>query len=240
MDLTWPFLFPLGIVAALAIVQSMFGVGLLVFGTPTLLLAGFPFDRALALLLPASATISAAQLWQIRDRRLVQSSYLAWTVPCVAITLAVVLHYELRLDLKRLVGGLLLVTAMLRWSPPIQLALRAGLVRHQRAYLLAMGIVHGACNMGGGLLTLFATALHPTKEAARANIAAIYLAFASIQLTVLATLKPSVFDALCGCTPLMALVSYTIGNRLFRLSSPVSYQSMLSVIMLLYGTVLLF
>ena len=54
--------FALLVVALLTLVQSVFGVGLLVFGTPTLLLAGCDFDRALALLLPASLCVSAAQL----------------------------------------------------------------------------------------------------------------------------------------------------------------------------------
>ncbi len=49
-------------VLVLAVVQSVFGVGLLVFGTPTLLLLGYPFDQVLAYLLPCSILISALQV----------------------------------------------------------------------------------------------------------------------------------------------------------------------------------
>ena len=43
------------IISVLSIVQSLFGIGLLVFGTPTLLLMGYPFPNTLAILLPAVA-----------------------------------------------------------------------------------------------------------------------------------------------------------------------------------------
>ena len=42
------------IIALLAVVQSIFGMGILVFGTPTLLLIGFDFTTVLGLLLPSS------------------------------------------------------------------------------------------------------------------------------------------------------------------------------------------
>ena len=50
------------IIIAFAIVQSIFGMGLLVFGTPTFLLLGYSFGEVLNLLVPASVAISALQL----------------------------------------------------------------------------------------------------------------------------------------------------------------------------------
>jgi hypothetical protein len=48
------------IVAALAAVELLLGVALLVFGTPTLLLIGFSFQQVLAYLLPCSITALTA------------------------------------------------------------------------------------------------------------------------------------------------------------------------------------
>jgi hypothetical protein len=50
------------VVVAFAVLQSVFGVGLLVFGTPTLLLAGFTFAETLGYLLPCSLVISVLQV----------------------------------------------------------------------------------------------------------------------------------------------------------------------------------
>src|SRR5689334_18088908 len=52
------------LVLILAAIQSVFGVGLLVFGTPILLLIGFPFPVVLAYLLPCSLVISTLQIAQ--------------------------------------------------------------------------------------------------------------------------------------------------------------------------------
>ena len=48
-----------------------------------------------------------------------------------------------------------------------------------------MGFVHGISNMGGGFLTIFATALYDDKARTRANIAYGYLVFAVSQISVL-------------------------------------------------------
>ena len=50
------------IVFIFSIIQSIFGVGLLLFGTPTLLLLGYSYEVTLWTLLPASITISIIQI----------------------------------------------------------------------------------------------------------------------------------------------------------------------------------
>ena len=54
--------FLVSIIALFSIVQSMFGVGLLLFGTPTLLLLEYSYSETLWLLLPCSLTISLIQV----------------------------------------------------------------------------------------------------------------------------------------------------------------------------------
>ena len=49
------------IVALFSIIQSIFGVGLLLFGTPTLLLIGYSYSETLWVLLPCSIVISLIQ-----------------------------------------------------------------------------------------------------------------------------------------------------------------------------------
>ena len=67
-----------GIVALLAIVQSVFGMGILVFGTPTLLLMGYDFTSVLGLLLPASVSISAVQAGSARRRAVPAAERSRW------------------------------------------------------------------------------------------------------------------------------------------------------------------
>ena len=54
--------FEISILFSLVIFQSLFGVGLLLFGTPIFLLLGYNFETTLILILPVSITISLLQL----------------------------------------------------------------------------------------------------------------------------------------------------------------------------------
>ena len=55
----------------LTIVQSLLGVGLLLFGTPTLLIIGYSYSETLWMILPSSILISLTQV--IFDKDLIKS-----------------------------------------------------------------------------------------------------------------------------------------------------------------------
>ena len=59
-----------GLILVLALVQSLFGVGILLFGTPILLIMGYEYQEALMYLLPASAALSWSQVWDFRTYKL--------------------------------------------------------------------------------------------------------------------------------------------------------------------------
>ena len=85
------------IVFLFSTVQSLFGVGLLVFGTPTLLLLGFSFEETIAYLLPCSILISLMQTLGGRQH-IGELRHQIWiySVPCIVIGLALVLSRVLR------------------------------------------------------------------------------------------------------------------------------------------------
>ncbi len=61
--------FEISILFSLVIFQSLFGVGLLLFGTPIFLLLGNNFESTLILILPVSITISLLQLIYHKNSR---------------------------------------------------------------------------------------------------------------------------------------------------------------------------
>jgi len=60
------------LILILSLFQSVFGVGLLLFGTPTLLALGVPFFETLSIILPPSLSISLLQV--VRNYHLIESS----------------------------------------------------------------------------------------------------------------------------------------------------------------------
>ena len=74
--MTAEFFTVMAVIAVLSVVQSGFGMGVLIFGTPTLLLLGKDFTEAICMLVPASFVISLLQLTTSRQDRVVVSRHL--------------------------------------------------------------------------------------------------------------------------------------------------------------------
>jgi uncharacterized membrane protein YfcA len=235
------FWFLLITVGTFSIVQSLFGVGLLVFGTPTLLLAGYSFEDTIASLLPSSLLISLMQV--LHGRRYIselRDRVLLYCIPFIAIGLALVLNDMLTLDVRILVGAALMFSAVARLDQRIQGALASLLKRYTPFYLMAMGFLHGISNMGGGFLTIFVGTLYSDKEKTRANIAFGYFVFAASQIAVLLVFQPQTLGLQSLGLAAVAFAAYqTIGNFIFLKSSRSVYQRLITAFMIAYGVLLI-
>lgn len=229
------------VIAVCATVQSIFGLGLLVFGTPTLLMMGLAFPDVLTMLLPASMTISTLQVLDGRHTAPTPGpGVYAWCLPFIAVGLAFALGAGVHLKMDLLVGAMLLLTAAIRLIPTVRRQLSALVVRYRRGYLVAMGLVHGLSNMGGGLLAVYAANLHQDKSAIRYLIAHHYLLFGLIQCGVLlamGTMTPA--PEQLGGMVLAAAVYRLIGNRLYEQASTLTYQRLVTSFTGAYGAVML-
>jgi hypothetical protein len=237
MEPTW-WLFV--VVATFATVQSLFGVGLLVFGTPTLLLLGYPFDQTIAALLPASITISILQVIVGRDHVGRAGQEIAvYCLPWIVVGLLIVLKLQ-AVEMKVVVGMMLVVTAFMRCHQTTRVMLSRVVQRHSKMFMMTMGLVHGLSNMGGGLLTILASSTHQEKDAIRAHIAYGYLLFAATQLSVLAILKPEAFSIHSLTLALLAFGTYvSVGHGLYRGAPRAAYQQLITVLLFAYGVVLI-
>jgi hypothetical protein len=231
------------IVVVLAAVQSVFGVGLLVFGTPTLLLLGYSFAQVLALLLPCSLVISLLQVLTSGGLTLepIRRRMLIFTAPTVLAGTVLILTVGSSLNIKTLVGIMLIVTASLRLSAPVQQRMASMVRRWQPAFLTGLGTLHGVSNLGGGILTFIVGSSYDRKEDVRRHIAFCYGMMAVIQLTaLLIATRPRVELHLYALLPILAGATYlTIGQRLFRSTGEAVYQWSLTGLIASYGVLLL-
>ncbi len=88
-------------VVSTSIIQSVFGVGVLLFGTPLLLLLGYEFVDALGVLLPVSIAISALQV--LRHYEDIDTGFyknvLIYSIPLVVIFLLLVATVKINISL---------------------------------------------------------------------------------------------------------------------------------------------
>jgi hypothetical protein len=229
-------------VGVLAVVQSLFGVGLLLFGTPVLLLLGVPFELVLAYLLPCSITVSALQVFTSGGLTLepVRRRFLGYAVPAVLVATAVAIGFGSPHQLRTAVGIALVLTALLRLGPT-QRALTGFVRAHTRPLMVVLGVVHGLSNLGGGILTVIAGANATEKTEIRRHIAFAYGAMASVQLAVvLATARPRLNPLLWLGLPVLAGSVYLlIGQRVFARAGRRTYQHGLTGMIASFGVVVL-
>jgi len=172
------------VIILLAAVQSVFGVGVLLFGTPLLLILGYEFLDALAVLLPVSLAINTFQVakdWRWIDRGF-YLGVLLYTIPLVVVCLFLVTRFTINMAV--LIGLFVILVSLKnvfarvgRWVE--------GAIRYERTYFVSMGIVHGLTNLGGSLLTAAVHAKNYPKDAARATTAVSYGTFAAFQIATL-------------------------------------------------------
>jgi uncharacterized membrane protein YfcA len=184
-------------VAVTSFIQSIFGVGVLLFGTPLLLLQGYEFVHAVIILIPISVSINLIQI--AKDYRSVDFGFykriLIYTIPFVVISLLAVTRFNINIGI--IVGLFLLFVAAKDYSGKVNRVLKL-MVRYERVYLVGMGIVHGLTNLGGSLLTAVVHSKEYEKSITRVTVALSYATFAMFQIVTLLGSGHSVSTRLSG------------------------------------------
>ena len=203
-----------------ATIQSLFGVGVLLFGTPILLVLGYDFITALTILLPISLTINLLQV--SKDYRSIHWPFyrqiLTLSIPCVVLCLLLVT--TLKLNIGSIIGLFLIVAALKSVYEPFN-RLIGSLVRYERTYFTVMGIVHGLTNLGGSLLTAMIHSKPYDKDQTRATTAVSYGTFALFQLITLSmSLGPSAIATSTTALYMAVGVSMFLGTDLFLYIAP--------------------
>lgn len=210
------------IVAGTAAIHALFGVGLLLFGTPILLLLGYDYLTILEWLLPIALAINLLQVglyYTHVDWRFYRFSVLV-SLPWVIACSLVMTHIDLAIG--PIIGVLLILVALQRISSRTNTIL-THLMRHEGVYCALMGAVQGLTSLGGSLLSALIQTKPYDKHTARATTAATYGTFVSIQLLLLLNSSHPITQASTQTIPLalvglgaFAVVEHTLYAKLDR------------------------
>ena len=224
------------IMFVLSILQSIVGVGILLFGTPTFLILGYSYTDTLVMLLPASISISLFQIFGKFDIVRTKSAILIYTLPMVVISLSAILYLKFSIDIKKVVGLMLILLGLVRVSDYLKHLLKNIVISNRYFYCALMGFVHGVSNMGGGLLVLFMDSMFKLKDEIRTNIAFGYLLFGIVQIFVLVVFSIESFTIMSLMLPFVAIITYYfVGNRISNKINENSYQYIVTLFIFIYG-----
>ncbi|MBM4132839.1 MAG: hypothetical protein FJ245_03635 [Nitrospira sp.] len=224
-----------------ATIQSLFGVGVLLFGTPILLVLGYPFVTALAVLLPISCSINLLQVsrYHAHIDRSFYGKILSLSAPGIVVCLLLVTRAAINIGF--LVGLFLILVALKDVCEPVKRWIES-LVRYERTYFVAMGIIHGLTNLGGSLLTAIVHSKHYEKDVQRVTTAVAYGNFAFFQLlTLLVALDrfPIPFTE-SALAVLAGVGTYLLTDQLvYAKIGAAQYRTVFAALLFVSGTVLI-
>lgn len=231
----------ISIIIFLILIQSIFGVGLLLFGTPSFLILGYDFANTINILMPISITISILQFLKsnISDQTFIKE-YNLFCLPFLILFLVVAIKFKYILDFKLLVGLLLIFSSILILNKHKFSSFRKIFFKLKKIILIGIGCIHGLTNMGGSFLAIFSTLVsHNNKEISRYYICYGYLIMGLLQYFIVLFLSFKNLEFTKLFYILFALIIYFPAQTLFKNIDNKRFSKYINVIALIYGLLIL-
>ena len=229
------------IVLILISIQSVFGVGLLLFGTPSFLLFGYDFANTINILMPVSITISALQFFRskINDVNFLKE-YNLFCLPFLVLFLIIALKYKDFFDFKFLVAILLIISSILILNKKRFSNFKGTFFKLKKFVLVGIGCVHGLTNMGGSFLAIYSTLVSKNvKELARYYICYGYLIMGILQYIIVLFLNFKNLEFTKLYYVLLSIIIYFPAQKLFENINDKKFSKFLNLIALFYGLIIL-
>lgn len=223
-----------------SIIQSLFGVGVLLFGTPMMLLLNYDFIESLLILLPVSATINLMQVLKDSEyiNKKIYKSILIYTIPFIVITLFLIEKSSINLNI---IIGLFLILLAIKENISWIKNFMNSFLSYNRLYYITMGIIHGLTNLGGSLLSAKIFYEKDSKNEKRVTIAISYLTFALFQIgTIFLTSSYENFSYYYIYYAIIGFFIYFIVNKLlYKRLNEIKYHNLFKILLLVSGILLI-
>ena len=234
-------LFEILLILILICIQSIFGVGLLLFGTPSFLLFGYDFANTINILMPVSITISLLQFFKsnIKDTKFI-NEYNLYCLPFLITFLFIALTFKDFFDFKLLVAFLLIFSSILILNKRRFSSFKKKFFELKKIVLIGIGCIHGLTNMGGSFLAIYSTLVSQNKkEIARYYICYGYLIMGILQYGTVLFLSFDTLEFTKLFYILLALIIYFPSQKLFKTIKDKKFSKYINIIALIYGLIIL-
>ena len=223
----------------LVIVQSVVGVGILVIGTPFLLILNFNIIDILSILLPISILTSLLNLifFKFNKKKLkmkinsnTKRLFFFVCLPSIFVGLYLMEIFQDTINFKYLVSFIIIVSIILTKIKKLILNVNNKI---RIIFLSLIGVVHGLTNSGGTLLSLFMSS-HLEKNNSRYSITFFYFFFALFQFLIfnfLFNFNQNNFDYMFILVSLPLAVF--LGNYLIKYINKEKFRNLITILSLI-------
>lgn len=223
----------------LVIVQSVVGVGVLVIGTPFLLILNFNIIDILSILLPISILTSLLNLifFKFNKKKLkmkinsnTKRLFFFVCLPSIFVGLYLMEIFQDTINFKYLVSFIIIVSIILTKIKKLILNVNNKI---RIIFLSLIGVVHGLTNSGGTLLSLFMSS-HLEKNNSRYSITFFYFFLALFQFLIfnyLFNFNQNNFDYMFILVSLPLAVF--LGNYLIKYINKEKFRNLITILSLI-------
>mgnify|MGYP001272499403 FL=1 len=216
--------------------QSIFGIGLLLFGTPTFLVFGYTFPETLSLLLPISISISLFQFIfsSKKDFKFIKK-FNIFCLPSLIISIYFILNIYEQFDFKIFISIIITVITLVSFFN------KKLKINNERTnlYLVLIGIIHGISNLGGTLLSILSISLNRNdKILSRFFISYGYLSMAISQYIVLYLLDELILNYKNFLYLVFVILIYFPTQFFFRNIDTSKFNNWIYFTALIYGVMI--
>ena len=231
----------ISIITFLIIIQSIFGVGLLLFGTPSFLLLGYDFANTINILMPISILVSFLQFSRsnIKDKKFIRE-YNFYCLPVLVLFLFLALKFRSLIDFKFFVALLLIFSSIIILNKRRFSSFREIFFKSKKIILVGIGAIHGFTNMGGSFLSVYSTLISKNiKEVSRYYISYGYLIMGLIQYLLVLFLASETLSFSKLYYALIVLIIYFPTQKIFKNINDRKFSKYINLIALLYGLIII-
>ena len=230
------------IIFVLCIFQSIFGLGLLLFGTPIFLLIGNDFFATLNLLLPVSIVISLMQIYKnkIEFQNKFYILFNTYTIPFLILSLCLLIFFHKKLNFILLISLIIILFSF------INIFFAKKSINFFKSFFFnkivfaIIGIIHGFTNLGGSLLSLTSININSSKSQIRSSIAYGYFIMSIIQILTINFFAKSFMDISKFYLLLIPFIVFTFSQKIYNKINKEKFSLILSLIALFFGICLFF
>lgn len=225
------------IIFFVALLQSVFGVGVLLVGTPIMFLAGYPYFEALSFTLPTSLIISVSQAvkYYKHINVYILKKAILFTIPIIPVGMFFADYLG---SLVGIIMGVFLFLTSFKFAVQAILPSKASDKRLSLVFFF-MGLIHGTTSLGGGILPSVVNQKCDPKEQKLATTAAIYIVFQITQIAFILINKYPINLSKSSVCVLIGFIAYAIiGKRLFQAIKSEGYAKYLRTFIRMVAVIL--
>tara|TARA_B100000787_G_C16175375_1_gene288704 strand:- start:96 stop:842 length:747 start_codon:yes stop_codon:yes gene_type:complete len=232
----------------LVVLQTIVGVGVLVLGTPLLLIFDYDIIEVINLLLPISIITSLLNYLYLKynkknlkinlDKK-IKKAFIIICLPGMTIGLVLAREFIDTINFKILISLIIFLSLFVRWK--FKNLIHSLPLSIKKIILMFIAVIHGLTNSGGALLAIFFTSLTKNKkDQSRYSITFYYLILVFVQyLVFLIVFKKEIFIEHLFHILLIITLASIIGNIIAKIIDEKFFRKTIEILVLFSAIYLL-